>query len=250
MSTTMEEKFFDRLLIVLEDRKPNAWVKEIGIDRSAIRIIKEKNALPGPDTLITIRRAEGVSLLWFMEGYGDRFSVLRFQNDDEQAASLADHFGDENWTVTIATDGNRHAAVLSQPLERQAQDQTTAYRYTIIEIFPGLQKKSFDVIAEYGKNIRLAEISHDQIEAIFTGNAGTYRLLNDKDGWLREARPITAQHPIFTAASPAPRHLTHDEEHLIKLYGRMAAEHRATYKAIGNTLAQQDPGKKTGEAAD
>jgi len=246
----MEEKIFDRLLAVLEDRKPNAWVKEIGIDRSAIRIIKEKDSLPGPDTLITIRRAEGVNLVWFMEGCGDRFSVVRFQDDEERATSLKEHLGDENWTVTIATDWNRHAAVLSQPLERQLPDQVTVYRYTIIEVFPGLQKKSLDAIAEHAKDIRLAELSQEQMDAVFTGRAGTYRLLNANDAWLRNARPIGPQHVIFSEAHAVPRILTHDEEHLIKLYGQMAAEQRATYKAIGNTLAQQTDKAKSGESAD
>lgn len=244
--------FFERLEKVLEDRTEYGWSKPLGINRGTIRNIKE-GAIPGWETLSVIRRVEGVNLQWLAEGHGQPFEVLRFINDDERAESLAQHLDEEGWTVTIATDSQRCAAILSQPGEAEVHGRAgrvTTYRYTVVEIIPGLQQQSLIVIGDHGKDIRLAELSHEQIEAIFTGNAGTYRLLNEKDGWLRGARPITAQHPIFTAAAPTPRHLTHDEEHLIKLYGRMAAEHRATYKAIGTTLAQQDADKKTREAAD
>ncbi|MFT3964109.1 hypothetical protein [Propionivibrio sp.] len=237
-------------MALLEDRKPNVWVVETGLDRSVIRNAKEKGAIPGWETLFAIRRAEGVRVEWLTEGQGEPFEVWRFVDEDECAETLDTHLHDEPWTVTIATDGQRHAAVLSQPMESEVHGRAgrvTTYRYLATEILLGVRKKSLDAIMARGRDIRLAKVSAERIDAIYGGQAGTYRLLRARDAWLGDAKPIDARHAIFTQAEPEPRVLTNDEEQLIQIYGSLAAEKRATYKAIGHTLAQQEP---SGEAAD
>jgi hypothetical protein len=239
-----------RLKQVLEDRTEYGWAKEFGINRGIIQNLKTKLTTPGWETLFTIRRIEGVRVEWLTEGRGTPFEVWRFVDEDECAETLDMHLHDEPWTVTIATDGQRHAAVLSQPMESEVRGRAgrvTTYRYLATEILLGVRKKGLDAIMARGREIRLAQISTERMAAIYGGQAGSYRLLRARDAWLGDAKPIDARHAIFTQAEPEPRVLTHDEEQLIQIYGSLAAEKRATYKAIGHTLAQQEP---SGEAAD
>lgn len=240
---------FDRLIKILDGRKPYQWLKEIGIDRSAVRLIKENDALPNWNQLYAIRRAEGIRLEWLSDGTGEPFIVNRYLSEAECAESIAAHLEDEDWNVTLATDGQRHAAILTQPGSSTVEGRagrSTEFHYTITEIMLGVGKSSLETIAEKAKRITLSILSSDKVAAIYKGEAGPYRLIGADDAWLKNAKPVDATNPIFSAEQPVARILTRDQENLLNIYEHMAAEQRATYKAIGDTLAQQNPKKDVG----
>lgn len=241
--------FFNRLQKVLDGRREYTWAKGLGINRGVIRNLKEKGVTPGWETLIAIRRAEGVNVEWLTEGLGEPYLVHRHLSDAECADAVALYLADEDWTVTLATDWTRHAVILTQPGSATLcgrAERVTTYQYTITEILLGAGKQTLDAIAAGGRRLRLAELSRDRLLAILHGQAGSWRLLHAPDSWLKGAREIDATHRIFHDMPPTPHQLTHDEDHLLKLYRGMAAQQRATYKAIGDTLAQHADTPKRG----
>lgn len=241
--------FFERLQIVLDGRREYTWAKGLGINRGTIQNLKEKDVIPGWETLYAIRRAEGVNIEWLTEGVGEPFIVHRSLSDGECADFVEAHLIDEDWLVTLATDWQRAAVILSMPgsatLAGRAGRAFT-YDYTITEIMLGVGRATLDVIADKSRRIMLSEQTRSNMDAIYRGQVGPYRLLNAPDAWLKKSKSIDRTHTLFTETLPTPRTLTHDEENLIKIYERMAAEQRATYKAIGTAIAQQEPDKKQG----
>lgn len=240
---------YDRLKQLLEDRLENPWSSSIGLDRSAIRRIKEEDKAPDWSPLSAIRKAERISLAWLIEGKGEPFEVTRHVSDDDCAEELGCMLNDEPWTVVIATDGKRWAFVLHQPGQATVHGRAgreTPFDYTLCEILLGGSAASLAIISRSAKTIRYAAIAKDRMDAIYQAKAGTWRLLLAPDAWLREAIQISPDHPIFSAAESEPRHLSKEEEIVLQCFMAMEPAQRETYKAIGDTLAQQNLKKDTG----
>lgn len=238
---------YERLKTLLEDRAENPWIEALGADRSAIRGIKTLDKAPGWEVLSAIRKAERVNLPWLLEDKGDPFEVLRYVDDASCAYDLACHLGEEKWATVIATDGKRLAFVLAQPGESEVEGRAgkrTPFSYTMMEVFLGGAAESLAVIRDIGHHVRLAPIPPDQMDAIYRGKVGTWRLLLAPDAWLKNSKPISRDHPVFQSQSAEPRYLTKDEEHVLSCYLAMEPAQRETYKAIGDTLANTASGKE------
>lgn len=238
---------YERLKTLLEDRAENPWIEALGADRSAIRGIKTLDKPPGWEVLSAIRKAERVNLPWLLEDKGTPFEVLRYVDDASCAYDLACHLGEEKWATVIATDGKRLAFVLAQPGESEVEGRAgkrTPFSYTMMEVFLGGAAESLAVIRDIGHHVRLAPIPPDQMDAIYRGKVGTWRLLLAPDAWLKNSKPISRDHPVFQSQSAEPRYLTKDEEHVLSCYLAMEPAQRETYKAIGDTLANTASGKE------
>ena len=240
---------FNRLSSALEldTRREYTWAKGIGIGRGVISALKESDAAPGWSHLSVIRKAERLSLPWLIEGKGEPFEVNRHLSDDECAEEIACLLHDEPWTVVIASAEPRLAIVVHQPaqdiIHGRAKRETPS-NYTLCEIHLGGGPATLAAIASKAQEIRLKTITNKEMEAIYQGQAGTYRLLLAADAWLRDAHPIAADHPIFAPQEQAPRYLSREEEIILQCFAAMEPAQRETYKAIGDTLAQQDRLKK------
>lgn len=236
---------FDRLseALELEQRREYTWAKSIGIGRGVISALKETNSPPGWVHLSAIRKAEKISLAWLIEGKGEPFEVTRHVSDDDCAEEIGCMLHDEPWTVVIATDGKRWAFVLHQPGQSTVHGRAgreTPFDYTLCEILLGGSIASLTVIAQTAKAIRYVVITKERMDVIHQAKAGTWRLLLAPDAWLREAIPISQDHPIFLSAEPEPRHLSKEEEIVLQCFMAMEPAQRETYKAIGHTLAKPD----------
>lgn len=238
---------YERFIEVLEDRLENPWAKSLGVDRSAVFRMKKDNKAPDWPPLSIIRKAERVNLGWLIEGKGEPFEVNRHLSDDECAETIACLLHDEPWTVVIASAEPRLAIVVHQPaqdiIHGRAKRETPS-NYTLCEIHLGGGPATLAAIASKAQEIRLKTITNKEMEAIYQGQAGTYRLLLAADAWLRDAHPIAADHPIFAPQEQAPRYLSREEEIILQCFAAMEPAQRETYKAIGDTLAQQDRLKK------
>lgn len=233
---------YDRFKLLLDGRQENPWAKGLGIDRSAIRRMKEEDKAPDWEPLSAIRNAERLCLRWLNEGEGEQFEVHRYVSDADCAYALSLMLADEDWTVVIASDGHRQAIVLHQPAQGVVGGRggrETPYNYTLSETLLGAGPASLATIAEKAGRIELAIIATQQLEAIYRAQAGTWRLLQAPDAWLKNARRIDPSHPIFSQSPPATYQLSPDEARLIATYQAMEPGQRQTYQAIGVTLAQQ-----------
>ena len=242
-------KIFNRLseALELETRREYTWAKSVGVGRGVISALKETDSPPGWEPLSAIRKAERLSITWLLEEEGTPFEVLRYVDDASCAYDLACHLGEEKWATVIATDGKRLAFVLAQPGESEVEGRAgkrTPFSYTMMEVFLGGAAESLAVIRDIGHHVRLAPIPPDQMDAIYRGKVGTWRLLLAPDAWLKNSKPISRDHPVFQSQSAEPRYLTKDEEHVLSCYLAMEPAQRETYKAIGDTLANTASGKE------
>lgn len=240
---------YDRFKEMLEGRQENPWAKGLGIDRSAIRRMKEEGKAPDWSPLSAIRKAERLNLAWLVEGNGEHFEVNRYVTDADCANDLGCMLPDEPWSVVIATDGGRLAFVLQRRAQGVVQGRVgreTPYDYTLCEILLGGGPLALATIARLAGSIRLAPIPPRQMDAIYRAQAGTWRLLLAPDAWLRHAQPIGPDHPLFAEQPPEPRHLSREEEIVLQCFTAMEPAQRETYKAIGHTLAQPPSVKKEG----
>lgn len=240
---------YDRFKEMLEGRQENPWAKGLGIDRSAIRRMKEEGKAPDWSPLSALSRAELVNKSWLVEGKGSPFDVNRYILDADCANDLACMLPDEPWSIVIATDGGRLAIVLHREGDGYIQGRLgreTPYKYTHCEIMLGGGAESLATISSLGKRIQHAAIPADRMDAIYRAQAGTWRLLLAPDAWLRHAQPIGPNHPLFSEQPPEPRHLSREEEIVLQCFTAMEPAQRETYKAIGHTLAQPPSVKKEG----
>lgn len=79
---------YDRFKKVLEDRQENPWANALGIDRSAIRRMKEEGKAPDWSPLSAMSRAELINKTWLVDGRGAQFDVNRYVTDADCANDL------------------------------------------------------------------------------------------------------------------------------------------------------------------
>ena len=218
---------YERFKKLLEDRQENPWAKSINVDRSAIRRMKEDNKSPDWPPLSIIRKAERVNLGWLIEGKGEPFEVNRHLSDDECAEEIACLLHDEPWTVVIASAEPRLAIVVHQPAQdiiHGRANRKTPSTYTLCEIHLGGGPSTLAAIASKAQAIRLKTITTKEMDAIYRGQAGTYRLL------------LAADHPIFAPQEQAPRYLSREEEIILQCFAAMEPAQRETYRRLAIRL--------------
>lgn len=68
-----EQKFSDRLLMLIGDAKPYSWAAKHGMARASMFNVLNNNGLPSANQLIKISESTGVSTDWLLTGKGPKY---------------------------------------------------------------------------------------------------------------------------------------------------------------------------------
>lgn len=241
-----EQSLYDRLVLVLCDRKIYPWAQSIGISKGTVDSIKSKGGMPGAEVLRAINRCENVSLEWLLDGRGNPFYVTACASDEDARNVLHELLGPETWEATLVSDGDRYAFVLTQPGAFLVKDQEI--RYTIMEVITGaIGPKTVVDIRNRGVHLMglsglyYVSVDRETMNKLETGQLGTYRICHSDNAVLKTrtlflANPeLVAKVEAFRVMDNGPR--TKEEEELLENFRSMSSEGKEAFLKLVETVA-------------
>ncbi len=147
-------------------------------------------------------------------------------SDEDCAAHLDELLAETGWTIHLVTDDHRVTLVLTQPGQFDVKGRPVDY--TILEILAGpIGQATLARVRESGCALRLANVHHEILDAINSGQMGTYGLTG---GILAQAREIGPGHPVLShdrAAKPGHEYsVSGDEAELIEAFRHLDTPRR------------------------
>lgn len=175
--------FLDRLMRVIDDRKPYAWAAALGWNKGTIARVM-KGHIPGGELLVPVSWAENVRLDWLLMGRGTPYFVAAFADDATAAQALRYHFEDSSdWQIQLlAGPRGRFAVALTMPAELEFKGTTV--RYTAVELLVGNLGDQVRQAVEENRKGRSVVVRRMEPEAwaqLQIGEIGTYRLTEQRE---------------------------------------------------------------------
>jgi hypothetical protein len=250
------DEFAARIKRLLDGREKYPWGHAIGLGKGTIDGMTRTGSIPGGETLALISRYENMRIDWLLEGKGTPYYVTACATDEMASEVFHETFMPETWEVTLVIDGDRIAAVLTQPGKYQVKDGKDKdeghqlYRwidYTIVEVITGaLGHKALSMVRDrwveqHGVSmVYIVSKDAHTMDLIEEGELGTYRLCYAPDAVLSSRESIVENHPIFTqfmhAADPV---VDPDEAELIELFRSMSREGQKAFMKVAAEMSQK-----------
>ncbi len=232
----MNQSFLSRINKILGGRSRYPWGEQIGLGRGAVSSLF-RGSVPSGETLSLICRAENVSLSWLLEGMASPFLVGVCHSDEECAEHFGELLAEKDWTIHLVTDDHRVTLVLTQPGQFDVKGRPVDY--TILEILAGpIGQATLARVRESGCALRLANVHSEILDAINSGQMGTYSLTG---GILAQAREIGPGHPVLTqdrAAEPCAEYsVSGDETELLEAFRSLDTPRRRAALAAVRAMA-------------
>ena len=186
----MKKSLKEILRLVVSDRKPTIWAKNLGIPVSSNSRMFKDGILPGDKHLRKIMHSENASISAMLGANRPPFFVQHTKHAKESYKLLNAHLADNDWKVHIVTGDIHPIVVLSTPAEIEVDQKNFAYTQIEVIYCPVNQEVAglFN-----GSTIYHKELPVDDTTRIINGLVGTYDLFHKKNALLNNANVISQQ---------------------------------------------------------
>lgn len=242
----MDNRFAERIALVLGDRKASPWGDALGFSRGTISRMM-RGHLPGPEKLALISQAENASLHWLLYGRGRPFLATKAESDSELAAELRLHLEDAGWTVYLVTSPTRCALVLTTPTEILQAGMDEPVATTAVEVLAGpVGAETVGALMAYARDNEVWHLPADRrdVEALGAGRMGTFAIVGDerRPGLLSEAHPVDLNQVPDTVPPYGREALTKEEEALVEKFRLLTPGNRQHAWAVVDAFAHNPDG--------